>query len=188
MQRPVHPRQIVLQETALDLLGKGSLRVQGRNFRLDCSGLVQAIYWEIGVDLTSPLSAYRGNGVARLHAYLSDLGLIYTGANPKVGDLIFWDNTYDRNNNGKADDYFTHIGMVVEIRENGDLQYIHHNYRKGIILERMNPRTPSLYTRREMGQNQVVNSPMRMRGSPDIGKTLSGELVRSWGSAWRIER
>lgn len=175
-----------LVETAYGLLGRERLSVDGRQFRLDCTGVVQAVYWGAGIDLEKPLAQYRGNGVARLYGYLDDRGLVEEGIEPVPGDIIFWDDTYDYNENGKADDPLTHVGMVVSVERNGDLEYIHHNYRKGIILERMNPRTPGLYSRVEGGKTVVVNSPMRMRGSPEYDRTLSGELVRAWGRAWLL--
>jgi cell wall-associated NlpC family hydrolase len=173
--------------TAYSLLGKNRLAVGGKKFRLDCTGLVQAIYWGAGIDLESPLAAYTGNGVARLYSFLDDRGFVTKGNDPLPGDLIFWDNTYDHNGNGRVDDPLTHVGMVVSVRNNGDLEYIHHNYRRGIILENMNPRTPGLYSRVVNGKTVVVNSPMRMRGSPAYDKVLSGELVRAWGQAYLLE-
>ncbi len=173
--------------TAHSLLGKGRPRVGGKSFRLDCTGVVQAVYWGAGIDLESPLAAYTGNGVARLYSFLDDRGLVTKGSEPRPGDLIFWDNTYDHNGNGRVDDPLTHVGMVVSVRDNGDLEYIHHNYRRGIILEKMNPRTPDIYSRVENGKTVVVNSPMRMRGSPEYDKVLSGELVRAWGQAYLLK-
>jgi len=43
-------------------------------------------------------------------------------------DIIFWDNSYDKNNNGLADDELTHIGMVVEVSPAGDIIYIPRSY------------------------------------------------------------
>jgi len=183
---PAAETQQALIDSAYTLLGKKRLAVRGKNFRLDCTGVVQAVYWGAGIDLVAPLSRYTGNGVARLYAYLNDQGLLEEASTPSPGDLIFWDDTYDRNGNGKVDDPLTHIGMVVNVWENGDLEYIHHNYRKGIVLEKMNHKTPSLYTRKENGKTIIVNSPMRMRGSPTYDKTLSGELVHAWGHAYLL--
>ncbi|WP_020611102.1 NlpC/P60 family protein [Sediminispirochaeta bajacaliforniensis] len=183
---PAAETQQALIDSAYTLLGKKRLAVKGKNFRLDCTGVVQAVYWGAGIDLVAPLSRYTGNGVSRLYAYLNDQGLLEEASTPSPGDLIFWDDTYDRNGNGKVDDPLTHIGMVVNVWENGDLEYIHHNYRKGIVLEKMNHKTPSLYTREENGKSIIVNSPMRMRGSPAYDKTLSGELVHAWGHAYLL--
>lgn len=175
-----------LVSMAREILGAEELRIAGREFRIDCTGVVQALYWGAGIDLVGPLSRYSGNGVARLYAFLDEMELLKGGVNPLPGDLVFWDDTYDKNENGKVDDPFTHVGMVVSIDSAGNLEYIHHNYRKGIVLEWMNPRTPSVYTRVEDGKTVIVNSPMRMRGSPEYDKTLSGELVRSWAEPWRL--
>jgi hypothetical protein len=179
--------RIALVEQAYALLGKNRLQVRGRSFTLDCTGVVLAAYWGAGIDLSSPLSRYSGNGVARLYGYLSDFDLLAEGSEAWPGDIIFWDNTYDRNGNGKVDDPLTHVGMVVSVAENGDIAYIHHNYRQGIILEKMNPLEPSTYSRQEGDKTVIVNSFMRMRGSPEYDKNLSGELMRAWGRAWRLK-
>ena len=38
----------------------------------------------------------------------------FTGERPKAGDLIFFHNQYDRNQNGKSDDWFTGVAIVIE--------------------------------------------------------------------------
>ena len=35
--------------------------------------------------------------------------------NPKPGDVVFFDNTYDRNKNKRLDDSLTHIAIVVSV-------------------------------------------------------------------------
>jgi hypothetical protein len=97
---------------------------------------------------------------------------------PLPGDLVFWDNTYDRNGNGRWDDDLTHAGIVVSVDDDGTIHYVHHNYRRGIVVEQMNLRAPDDTTR---------NSAMRMRGSPDgNGLWLSSHLFRDAGSPYMI--
>ena len=178
--------QAKLVEGALSLNGRTRLNVNGRRFNADCTGTVLAIYWHAGIDLATPMTQYRGNGVTRLYRFLEDNRALYKTRRPKPGDIIFWDNTYDRNEDGQPNDYLTHTGMVVSIEEDGTLHYIHHNYRKGVVLARMNLYKPGVYTEIVDGQQQVVNSPMRMRGSPNFDKWLASELTRSFGRAWEV--
>ncbi|MCF7949133.1 MAG: CHAP domain-containing protein [Spirochaetia bacterium] len=178
--------QAKLVEGALSLNGRNRLNVNGRRFNADCTGTVLAIYWHAGIDLATPMTQYRGNGVTRLYRFLEDEQALYKTRRPKPGDIIFWDNTYDRDGDGQANDYLTHTGMVVSVEEDGTLHYIHHNYRKGVVLARMNLYRPGVYTEIVDGQQQVINSPMRMRGSPNFDKWLASELTRSFGRAWEV--
>jgi hypothetical protein len=50
----------------------------------------------------------------------------------------------------------------------------------------MNLYKPGVYTEIVDGQQQVINSPMRMRGSPSFDKWLASELTRSFGRAWEV--
>lgn len=175
-----------LVENALDILGADELIIEGKRFRIDCTGVVQGIYHGAGIDLVTPLGAYSGNGVVRLYSYLDDEGLLSNGREPQPGDLVFWDNTYDKNGSGKPDDPLTHVGMIVSVADNGDMQYIHHNYARGIVLESMNLRDPSRYSRVEDGETVIVNSFMRASGAPDYDKRLAGELVNALGQAYYL--
>ncbi|THB64218.1 MAG: hypothetical protein D6B26_05150, partial [Spirochaetaceae bacterium] len=155
---------------------------------MDCTGAVLATYWGAGIDLAGASAGYPGrNGVAKLYAFLLDSGFIVDGDYPLPGDLIFWDNTYDYNENGLPDDGLTHVGMVVTVASNGDIEYLHHNYRRGIVLEKMNLREPATYSRIVNGQTVVVNSFMRARSAPAYDRRLAGELVNSLGQAYRSE-
>lgn len=176
--------QTKLVEGAHFIRGRTRLVVGGRRFNADCTGTVLAIYWYAGIDLASPLARYRGNGVTRLYNFLEEEQALYSTRRPKAGDIIFWDNTYDRNEDGRPNDYLTHTGMVVAVEEDGTVHYVHHNYRKGVVFARMNLYKPGVYTELIDGEQRIINSPMRMRGSPNYDKWLASQLTRSFGRAW----
>ena len=159
----------------------GPLISDDRTYSLDCSGALLAIYYRSGIDLEKCYAGYEGNGVKRLYSSLRDNKLIFSPKEPKPGDIIFWDNTYDRNEDGKFNDYFTHAGMVVSVDKKGTITYVHHNYRQGLIYEKMNLKYPD---------NTKLNSAMRMRGSPPApaGQYLSSHLVRVLGRAWQLPK
>lgn len=173
-----------LVEGALYMEGKQKLRVNGRSFNMDCTGAVLAVYWYAGMDLAAPLARYQGNGVTRLYRFLEDEKLLHETSYPEAGDIIFWDNTYDRNGDKKPNDFLTHTGIVVFVAEDGTIEFLHHNYRKGVVMARMNLLRPKVYTEKKNGREYVVNSPMRMRGSPDYDRWLASELTRNFGRAW----
>lgn len=187
-KKEIHKIQNLLKEAAYKYLGKESISVRGRNFAIDCSGVVSALYYYAGIDLQKYYGEYTGSGTQRIYNMLSDRGLLDNTWMPETGDIIFWDNTYDKNGNGKKDDALTHIGMVVNIDKFGNIEYIHHNYRKGIVLEKMNIRYKNEHKRKIRGNVIIINSPMKkMEGSGRVkDKWLSGQLYSSFGRGYQV--
>ena len=187
-RKPLTPLQEKLVEGAYRLVGtKDRIVVRGRRFNFDCTGTVLAIYYYAGIDLSRDFSRYTGNGVLRLYKMLYERKLLYLTNYPVPGDLIFWDNTYDRNGDGKWNDYLTHVGMVVGVKSDGTIQYVHDHIRKGIIIERMNLLHPDEYARTRFGKRIIVNAPMRMKvaGVRHPSKWLASQLVRAFGKAYQ---
>jgi len=177
--------QRAVVETARSLVGRSRLQVNGRRFRYDCTGTILAAYYGAGIDLGAEFARYTGNGVTRLYRLARDAGVVYTGSRPEPGDVIFWDNTYDRNGDGTWNDDLTHAGIVVRTYEDGSLDYVHHNYRRGIVVARMNLALPNVH---EAG-GTLVNSPMRMKRDRHINSSqwLASHLYRSSGSLYEID-
>jgi len=178
-----------LGEGARSLLGATELVVNGRRFSWDCTGTVLAIYWYAGVDLARDFGRYPGGGVNRLYRTLADAGLLYTTREPILGDLVFWDDTYDADGDGKWDDPLTHVGMVMETERDGTVSYIHLNYRRGIVIERMNLREPDVHQRVVAGRVTIVNSPLRMAeaGKAHPDQWLAGQLYRVLGMGYLLD-
>jgi hypothetical protein len=185
-EEAVARRQQDLVGAANQLLGRQELVVRGRRFNMDCTGVVLAIYYSAGLDLSRDLERYSGNGVARLFKSLEARDLLYRTRDPAPGDIIFWDNTYDRNGDGRMNDTLTHTGMVVNTYPDGRVEYIHLNYRRGIILENMNLHHPDAYLETRSGKVTIVNSPMRMKeaGQPHPEKWLASQLYRVFGKGY----
>ena len=179
-----------LVEGAVTFLGAEKLKVGNRTYPLDCTGVVSAIYAFAGIDITSPLTAYTGNGVTRLYHLFEDENLLYSTSHPVPGDIIFWDNTWDANDDGLFNDPLTHVGMVVHRLEDGTIEYIHHNYAKGIVLERMNLLEPNIRTLTVRGDVVLINSPIRARNSPPApgGVSLASQLLRHLGRGYLYEK
>jgi len=191
--QPLSPKARASEQTRRKLaeggryvLGKQELVIRGKRFNMDCTGTVLAIYYYAGIDLARDFNKYTGNGVTRLYKSLEAQELLYDTRYPVTGDIIFWDNTYDRNEDGKWNDPLTHVGMVMNVSANGDVEYVHLNYRRGIIIENMNLRQPEIHQRMEKGQMRIINSPMRMkqagRSRPD--NWLSGQLFKIFGMGY----
>ena len=85
--------------SSLSMVGKTKLQVNGSLYRYDCSGLVEAVYASAGLFL-------KGN-VIMMYEQAREQGVLHK-RNPQLGDLVFFDNSYDRNKNGRRDDKLTH--------------------------------------------------------------------------------
>ena len=175
-----------LEEGGRWALGRRELVVRGRRFNMDCTGAVLAIYYHAGIDLAREFHRYGGGGVMRLYKSLEAQGLVYDSRSPATGDIIFWDNTYDRNGDGRWNDPLTHVGMVMATADDGTIEYVHLNYRKGIVIERMNLHDPHTHLSPARGQVRVVNSPMRMKreGAAHPERWLSSQLYRGFGMGY----
>jgi hypothetical protein len=173
---------------ARSVLGATELVVKGRRFNWDCTGTVLAIYWYAGIDLARDFGRYSGGGVSRLYRTLKDASLLYTTREPILGDLVFWDDTYDADGDGAWDDPLTHVGMVMETAPDGTISYVHLNYRKGIVIERMNLREPDVHQRVKGGEATIVNSPLRMAaaGKAHPDRWLAGQLYRVLGMGYLL--
>lgn len=170
-----------LVERARGLLGRpGPFRAAGDRFNGDCSGFVQAVYAAEGIDLRGLMqeTAPRERGgvkaawlAARTHG--SALG---AEARPEPGDLVFWHDTYDRNRNRKADDRFTHLGIVEHV-EDGTVFFLHRGG-KGVARGVM-----TLGRRREASaaDGRRFNSVLRARSHPVKRGGLAGQLFAGYG-------
>jgi hypothetical protein len=178
--------QRLLAEGARKLLGRRHLVVRGRSFPYDCTGVVRAIYLYAGIDLARDFEQYSGNGVLRLFRSLEKQNLLYSSPHPATGDIIFWDNTYDRNGDGAWNDALTHMGMVLSSRPDGTIQYVHLNYTRGIVIENMNLLEPDLHRKLIRGQLRILNSPIRLKepGRPHPPEWLAGQLYRVLGMGY----
>jgi hypothetical protein len=169
-----------LVQSAEDLVGKKRLSFGNTNFSYDCTGTVLAAYFLSGRDLRNEFAKYQGNGVARLYRMAENNKVLSAGHDPLPGDVVFWDNTYDKNGDGKLNDELTHTGLVIRADPDGRIDYVHHHIRRGIVVESMNLKKPDIYG--------AFNAPMRVREpGPRPEKWLAGQLYRSYGRLWAIK-
>ncbi|GAB1481807.1 hypothetical protein MASR2M78_06220 [Treponema sp.] len=179
--------------SARSLLGqKPNARVtlRGREFLLDCIGTVSAAWWGAGYDIQRDFPEYQGNGTLRLFKSLEDWEALHHTKEPKPGDIIFWENTYDRNEDGiRYNDGITHAGLVVLVEDDGTVHYLHASYSRGVVIAFFNLRHPR---EPRSPQGKIWNSPMYL-GS-NYNKTnnpphwLSGDLWTAFGDAEKTAR
>jgi len=157
------------------------------NIETDCSYFVRAAYWEGSGhtrDLfrdslsTKSVDPRKATGVTLLSGYL-EKHQRYQAANPRVGDIIIFDNTYDKNQNQKRDDYYTHTGIVTGIRDDGTIEFIHGNIGRTIKKGYINFKYKNVAT----NDKKPVNSYIRPRyfWEKDTAQSLASYLVRAFG-------
>lgn len=169
----------------LSLVGMETLVVQGVTYPSDCTGLVRAAYAFAEIDLAHRFGQYEGNGVRRIYLTLHDQGLLYATSYPVPGDIIFWDNTWDANENKEADDELTHLGLVVAAEPDGSISYLHYHFRLGPTVEAMNLLMPDLDIAKD---GSPVNAALRMRGSPPGPGSNAAQLFRGFGRGYELIR
>lgn len=135
-----------------------------------CNGLVLDIFRDVGTPV-------RGN-VRMLYADMRAKGWVHQRKVPAVGDVVFFDSTYDRNRNGKQDDPLSHIAVVISVDSDGTVHMVHHGSR-GITPLTLNLHHPS--TRRST-EGKALNSWLGASGYARDGHRLAGELWRGFAT------
>ena len=162
--------------------GKRPFLVGGERFNPDCTGFVEAVYAAEGIPLR--LLAQRAapaetSGVAAIWAAAGRYGSRWRGGEwPAPGDLIFFDDTWDRNGNGAFDDPFTHLGMVEWVDGQGTVTFLH-RAGAGVVRGHLTLARPA--SMRAAGGTEL-NAPLRVRVSrDDRAPALAGELFVGFG-------
>jgi peptidoglycan DL-endopeptidase CwlO len=105
-------------------LGARTMVVGGVRYRFDCSGVTRAIYAKAGFALGMEANDLAPSDTASLFAWVRANGSLRR-SQPRIGDLVFFDNTYDRNDDGQDNDWLTHVGIVESIDPDGTVSYVH---------------------------------------------------------------
>jgi cell wall-associated NlpC family hydrolase len=161
---------------AAGFVGAKRLVVAGSTYRYDCSGFVEAVYAAAGQPL-------RGSAAMMYEAARSADVLHRRKRKVHAGDLVFWDDTYDRNANGRRDDDLTHVGIVEGAARDGRVSILHLGG-TGVRRITMDLRKKHVHTD-EAGVTR--NDYLRVRRAEDPWRTkyLAGELWVAYASPWR---
>ncbi len=151
---------------AQGFVGKRTLEVEGQRFRYDCSGLVEAVMAASGGD-------YAGSS-AMMYERAQGEGALRRRRRLSPGDLVFFDDTYDRDGNGRRDDPLSHVALVEAVAPDGTATLIHLSSR-GVVRIRMNLQEPDLHSG---PTGEVLNDYLRAKKAGDGPRTryLAGEL------------
>jgi hypothetical protein len=174
------PIGTAIARTATRLIGARTIQSDGRRIGYDCAGVTRAIYLQHGIDL------YHGdahdpdfNGVRLIHAHVRQHGRLHRGPVVNPGDLVFFDNTWDRNGDGIANDSLTHVGIVERVERDGTVVFIS-RVAEAVQRYRMNLAQPHVH---KTADGRVVNDYMRRKaGASDGIGHLTGELFALFGT------
>jgi peptidoglycan DL-endopeptidase CwlO len=181
--RPSSPDGVdAVLAAAGDTLGVSSPRLDGNAVPTDCSGYLHALYERAHVDLFSE-SRPGDNGVRAIVRWVQRYGHLFRAELAAPGDLVFFDNSYDRDGDRRLNDRLTHAGLVEQLLPDGTLLIVHAT-NHGIVREPMN-----LLRRHEAtdAAGRATNAPLRRRGTGDGPNTphLMSELFAGFGSVFQ---
>lgn len=135
---PVNPSSTSAQEAALAAAVVAAARhyvvspPPGPNH---CSTFVAAVYRRAGVQM--------GGSTRDLWARAAAINALHHHARPRVGDLVFFDDTFDANNNRRVDDPLTHVAVVIDIDDDGTITMAHGGATNGRATFHMNLEHPT---------------------------------------------
>ncbi|WP_426751931.1 CHAP domain-containing protein [Myxococcus sp. Y35] len=163
--------------TARSLVGKTQVKLNGRKYPSDCTGLIEGVYAQAGVTFRGTVQP-GDNGVTAMYRFTRARGRVYSEGRPTPGDLVFFNETYDQNRDGRRNDGLTHVGIVESVSATGTVTVIH-RVRRGVVRYRMNLERPNL--RRDPQTGEVLNDMLRHPG-PNRAPVLTGQLFGGYGS------
>ena len=167
---PDVPIEAVVQRAAA-LVDSRSVQVDGERWRADCSGFVVCAWDAAELDIRDPRFAHASITTV-IWRTMEDRGLLVS--EPERGDLVFFDDTYDRDGDGLRDDPLTHVGLVEEVGPDGLVVFLHFGSGR-VKRDRLHLHHPDQHT--ALSGDEVWNSYIR-RGSG--GARLAGQLVRGF--------
>ena len=167
--------------TATRLLGARLIESNGRRVAYDCAGVTRAIYLEHGIDLyNSSTTDRQANGVRLIYNHMRQHGRLHQGPMVQPGDLVFFDNTWDFNGDGRLNDPLTHVGVVERIESDGTVVFIS-RVAEAVERYRMNLALPRVH---KTADGRILNDYIRRKRPTDPEEMghLAGELFTFYGT------
>jgi len=171
-------------ETAVKLVGATTVESNGRHIAYDCAGVTRAVFLKHGIDLyDGKLSDSHTNGVRIIHAHIRQQGRFHRGPVAYPGDLVFFNNTWDYNGDGKVNDPLTHVGIVEQQESDGTVIFIS-RVAGAVERYRMNLGLPHVH---KTADGRILNDYLRRKHVGDRANTpyLTGELFAQFATRVR---
>jgi peptidoglycan DL-endopeptidase CwlO len=172
-------RRLRVAAAASKAVGRRSLVVGGVRYRMDCSGVARGIYASAGAPLGEVAVDAQGavNDTRMLFELVERRGSLRR-ARPLPGDLVFFDDTYDQDGDGRRDDPLSHVGVVEGVDDDGTVRFVH-KVAGGIVRYRMNLDRP--HDRKDAATGKTLNHYLRRAEGGQPAKTTA-ELFVAYGS------
>ena len=174
LEAALQARVRAVLDRAVSLEGERSVVVDGETWRADCSGFVAACYGD-EADLTDPDLATPSVAETMWKTLVRRDQIV---SRPRPGDLVFFDDTYDRNGNGARDDPLSHVGLVESVADDGTVAFLHFGSGR-VKRDVLNMHDPDAHV---TADGATWNSFLR-RGRR--GKRLAGQLLRGFARPLR---
>ena len=178
------PSRMAIVQTAVNLVGAKMIESNGRRIAYDCAGVTRAVFLRHGIDLyDAERIDPHANGVRIIHTHIRQHGRFHKGPFAHPGDLVFFNNTWDYNGDGKVNDPLTHVGVVERQHPDGTITFIS---RVAGAVERyhMNLSLPHVH---KTADGRILNDYLRRKDSSDPDNThyLTGQLFAQFATRVR---
>ena len=178
------PSRSAIVQTAAQLVGAKTIQSHGLRIAYDCAGVTRAVFLKHGIDLyDGSVSDSDANGVRIIHSHIQQHGTFHQGPVVHPGDLVFFNNTWDYNGDGKVNDPLTHIGIVERQELDGTVVFIS-RVAGAIKRYHMNLGLPHIH---KTADGRILNDYLRRKDVRDPDKTsyLSGQLFAQFATRVR---
>ncbi len=155
--------KLTLDSSRRDALIKNALSYFGKRDGGDCSGFVNLINIKNGhpyyLDKELSESFDNARKSRAMYNLMNKKGLTFEGREPRIGDLIFFENTVRRKSKVKISvaENITHVGIVTRIDADKTVEFIHHSSGKN-RLDYLNFEEPK---RTHKDDGKVINTYMK---------------------------
>lgn len=163
-----------------DEIVQNALKHFNKNDGKDCSGFVSLVNKESDEPYfgASELLNYFEDARRSLAIYnlFKEQNRLYYDS-PKLGDLVFFANTVKKYAQKRSIENITHIGIIIEINDDGTIHFIHHLKGKNLISQ-MNLSHPSMVNK----NNKNINSYMEKCPKFEGHNCLAPAYFSAYGS------
>lgn len=145
---------------------------------------VAAVYKINGIDLAKASPQKGLPSIAELYQFAFKQEAVYNRSRPAIGDLAFFHNTYDRNRDGRWNDWHSLVGIVESIDQDDTITVLVYRDKK-IERIQLNLKYPEVQTGRK---KQTLNSQLRADEGAQRGTSskLFGGFANLLGDAKTI--
>ncbi len=149
------------------------------------SGFIKMVFLKFKVNITKSMKTKDKNGkwlsmTKLIFHFVKENGRLYKNKDYQIGDLIFFDNTYDKNKDGKFNDKLTSIGLITNIDKDKTISFLI-NISGKISLKYINliKKENKIKIR---DKEKIINSTLRFFKKDKI---YSYQLFNKFGSVFR---